>query len=1365
MIKAPMFVQRMSVLYFSHKNPYFSQPIAKNVTNTHLFTAKNTLTTHLFCDTIIVIKSINPEMSQKLRRNNMKKRLFSFVLVLLMVVSVLPTSAFANSSDVGVNMEEQYELAFTVDSVELGNDDETVEVNIRVSNNGGFAGMTYQLLFDKDVLSLEQQPELGDFSAFELTGGPLEEGKHTAMLSSVENVFGNGTVVTYTFKVNPQAECGSYDIRLVTDGYANLPDGSSVKLEVLDENFQVLDSYTVSGRITIPGYTVSYDANGGSGAPAEQTKSKNGFVYISSTLPTRPEYSFEGWASDKNAVSAEYKPGDKYSANADVTLYAVWKKVVAEGGSIDIVASNAEAKAGEEVEITVSVENHLGFNGLTFDVVYDNEKLDYVSYKQDMMFSGMLEASLPDRYENKVNFQVLAGAQNVVETGALVTLTFRVLDEAEEGFAEVAIVPVEAFCLAGSNMDDATMTVNVTNGGVTVKNEILGDINHDEKVNADDAVLLLNHLTHGEAIGYKGSLDFNGDGEENKGDVVALLRFVLFPDDFSIEEAALAADAAATYTFESKLGYTGEEIEVAVSLETLESFKAAGIANISYDEDVFTLNGCDLTNEFGVLTSFENFSDNTIVALDETDIASYNGTFAVLRFTINENAEPGTYTITGTPGLAGEDRITSSVSSGSIEVKHISEKPIIPVEEVDIEESTAYIPVGGTMHLDAIITPEEATNKTLTWTSSDEEVATVDNKGVVTAHKNGTAKITATSDNGEQDTCTVNVIIPADAIDLSGIKATSVAPTKYITLKAKAICEDGSKPFKTDVTYEIIDGEDLATIDASGKFVAGETEGDVTVRVTAAYGTETAYTDIVIKICLNLASKVTLNKTKAGIALGYGDLELSAVMVSKTGECTDTLTWSVDKPEIATVDENGVVTGHSVGKAKVTAMSGSGKKATCTVTVGEIPTTKVDISGIKATSVAPAKSITLKAKAVRDDKVKPVSTAVDYEIIEGAHLATINAKGKFIAGEEEGEVVVRIKAEAGTADAYEIVTVRICSGLASKVTLNKTKASMALGYGDLELSATMVSKEEVCEDTLKWSVDKPEIATVDQNGVVTAHSAGKVKVTAMAGSGKKATCTVTIGEPATAVELSSLKATSVAVGKTLTLKGKAVRDDGEKPVSTTVEFEILEGGEFATIDAKGKLTGVAEGEVLVRVKAEAGTEEAYEDVVIRVCVPATKISLNMTTASIEEGEELQLSAVIAPEDQTDTVVWTSANETVATVDENGLVTAHSTGIVKITAKTGSGKSASCTVTVGVPATKVTLDIRTATVSLSEGELQLSATILPEETTDKVVWTSADETIATVDENGLVTVHSAGKVKITATAGSGKSAYCTVIVTE
>ena len=168
----------------------------------------------------------------------MKKRLFSFILAVLTVCAVMPFGVFAEDSGVGINLEDQYALTFSVDSVTPGNDDETVKVNINVKNNGGFAGMTYQLLFDKNVLSLEQQPEIGDFSDLELVGGPLEEGKHTAMLSATQNVYGNGIVVTYTFNINPNAESGIYDIRLITDGYAKLPDGNSVKLEVLDEAVQ-----------------------------------------------------------------------------------------------------------------------------------------------------------------------------------------------------------------------------------------------------------------------------------------------------------------------------------------------------------------------------------------------------------------------------------------------------------------------------------------------------------------------------------------------------------------------------------------------------------------------------------------------------------------------------------------------------------------------------------------------------------------------------------------------------------------------------------------------------------------------------------------------------------------------------------------------------------------------------------------------------------------------------------------------------------------------------------------------------------------------------------------------------------------------
>ena len=1291
----------------------------------------------------------------------MKRRISSFILAALIMISIIPLAVFANGSET----EYLDAMTLTVDTVTVGNDDESVSVSIKVERNSGFAGVQYQLVYNKDVFSLESDPVVGDIDGMTLVAsGPLDGGKHMCMLSTSNgaNTTVDGTLVTYTFNIDENAPAGTYGFSLITDGTADLPDGGTVPLEILDENQQKVASVVLNGSVTIPGYKISYDANGGMGAPEGTTKSKNIDVAVSKTIPERDGFNFLGWSTNPVSTQPQYKGGDMYSDNADVVFYAVWEAKPETVGTVKMEVETVEGRTGAEVQVKVNITDNPEIHSMVFDVTYDENVLEYVSVEKGLYGNICVEhaSKLNYQYMDLYNF-----GNTMTENGTLLTFTFRIKQEAAEGLTEINIVPdYDTFIkLVGQEAEEGLLDVDVTSGGVVVSAEIAGDINHDEKVNADDAVLLLNHLTHDEAIAYKGSLDFSGDGKVDKDDVAALLRFVLFPDDFSIEEASLAQETEAVYTFESKLGYIGEEIEVVISLEAYEAFKAAGIANISYDEDVFTLNGCDLTNEFGALSSFENFSDKTIVALDETDIASYNGTFAVLRFTINENAEPGTYTITGIPGLAKSDRLECSVNAGTITVKDVSEKPVVPVEKVDIDVSTVYLPVGETTQLDVTVTPEEATNKSVTWTSSNEEVATVDEKGVVTALTNGTAKITATSDNGKQDTCTVYAIIPADAIDLSAIKITSVAPEKYITLKAKAVCLDGSKPYKTDVFYEIIEGRHLATINEAGKLTAGEQEGDVVVRATAVYGTETAYSDIAIKICLNLASKVTLNKTKAGIALGYGDLKLDAVMTSKTGECTDTLTWSVDKPEIATVDQNGLVTAHAVGKAKITATSGSGKKATCTVTVGEVPTTKVDVSGIKATSVAPGKSITLKAKAGRDDKTKPVSTAVDYEIIEGGNLATIDAKGKFVAGEREGDVVVGIKAEAGTEDAYETVTIRICSGLATKVTLSKTKAAMALGYGDLELEAVMACKEEVCEDTLTWSVDKPEIATVDQNGVVTAHDVGKVKVTAMSGSGKKATCTVTVGLAADTVELSSLKATSLAVGKTLSLKAKASREDGEKPVSTAVVFEILDGEEFAELDAKGKIKALAEGTLTVRARAEAGTYDAYADVEIRVCVPATRVTLNMTKATIEEaGEELQLEAVMTPEDHSDILIWSSSNENVATVDENGLVTAHATGIVKITATSGSGKSAACTVTIGVPATKVKLNMTRATMMVG-GSLWLEAEMLPYESTDTITWSVDKEWVATVDEYGLVRAHSEGTVKVTATSGSGKKTTCTINV--
>ena len=132
------------------------------------------------------------------------------------------------------------------------------------------------------------------------------------------------------------------------------------------------------------------------------------------------------------------------------------------------------------------------------------------------------------------------------------------------------------------------------------------------------------------------------------------------------------------------------------------------------------------------------------------------------------------------------------------------------------------------------------------------------------------------------------------------------------------------------------------------------------------------------------------------------------------------------------------------------------------------------------------------------------------------------------------------------------------------------------------------------------------------------------------------------------------------------------------------------------------------------------------------------------------------------------VVWTSSDDVVATVDENGLVTAIAVGEATITATTvdGSNLFASCKVTV-VPTLAESIALDKTEISLEATEtVTLVATVLPELTTNKsVTWTSSNESVATVDTNGLVTAIALGEAVITATTNDGAnlSASCKVSV--
>ena len=164
---------------------------------------------------------------------------------------------------------------------------------------------------------------------------------------------------------------------------------------------------------------------------------------------------------------------------------------------------------------------------------------------------------------------------------------------------------------------------------------------------------------------------------------------------------------------------------------------------------------------------------------------------------------------------------------------------------------------------------------------------------------------------------------------------------------------------------------------------------------------------------------------------------------------------------------------------------------------------------------------------------------------------------------------------------------------------------------------------------------------------------------------------------------------------------------------------------------------------------------------------ATGIMLNQNSLSMNSGTTAQLSATLSPEGAFESVTWTSSNESVATVDANGLVTAVAGGTCTITATTsGSQKTATCSVTVKQMVTSIVLSQTTALLEL-DGYVRLTATVLPENAANKnVVWSSSDESIAPV-RSGRVDAYDYGTAIITCEAadGSGVKATCTVCVVD
>ena len=317
-----------------------------------------------------------------------------------------------------------------------------------------------------------------------------------------------------------------------------------------------------------------------------------------------------------------------------------------------------------------------------------------------------------------------------------------------------------------------------------------------------------------------------------------------------------------------------------------------------------------------------------------------------------------------------------------------------------------------------------------------------------------------------------------------------------------------------------------------------------------------------------------------------------------------------------------------------------------------------------------------------------------------------------------------------------------------------------------------------------------KVATVDGKGVVTGLTKGRATITAISKTEKrtfKTQLTVTVARKASSIDVDTRKLPLHEADDPL-LSG-LLSGDGEKlpvlvvPVKRriTIPFAVQpkdatnRRAVFSTADesvavAKGNnVTGIAKGETVLTIASESNPEVAVQYGVL-VVQPVTRVSLEPRNPAVAKGSQITLTASVLPEDASiPKILWNSSNEKIATVDENGVVTGVERGNVRITATAADGSNVRANISVRVTqsAEEITLDKTEMTLDAGRNGM-IRAIVLPKNTDDKkVTWTSSDESVAKVNNQGRVTAVALGTCTITCSSASteGVSASATITVQQ
>ena len=667
------------------------------------------------------------------------------------------------------------------------------------------------------------------------------------------------------------------------------------------------------------------------------------------------------------------------------------------------------------------------------------------------------------------------------------------------------------------------------------------------------------------------------------------------------------------------------------------------------------------------------------------------------------------------------------------------------VASIKLSEASVSLQIGESRALSAIVQPSDADYDVITWSSSDPSVASVTN-GMITANSVGTTKITAIAGGKTSTPCVVTVQpIRVTAVTISS-QSLELSYGETYELTAVVV-----PPNATDsrVSWKS-DNPEVVTVSENGK-VTAVSSGVANISVTTLSQGITA----ICKVTVAAVPVESVNLSESSFVTHAGETYVLTVSVSPSFATNQKVMWSSDNPEVATVDESGIVTAVSVGKAIIKAVSeDQGKSAECQVTVEAIPVEDVSLSESSIT-IRAGEVVELKAQVSPDNAT---NKQVVWKSVN-PDVAVVSESGT-VTGVSIGETKITVK----TVDQDKTAECQVVVERTPVESVSPSVSTLSLKAGETFMLGAEISPSTATNKAVVWQTDNLDVALVSESGEVTAVSVGDARIIAVVDGVHSSPCVVTVERtPVSGVSLSKSSLT-MGIGESAEL------DATIEPSTATCKNLIWssDNPEVVVVN-NGVINAQGTGKATIICASEEDESILAECVVTVKSIPISSLRLDPESITLDIDEKKTISAIIIPSNASDkTVHWSSESYEIASVDDNGTVTGHAKGTTRIIASAADGTIiASCAVKVipsYVPVDWISLETITLEMSVGESYL-MKYRIYPDDATNQeVIWKSGTNSVATVSQSGLIKAVSEGTAYIMATTvDGGKSKQCKVTV--